>query len=208
MSKKSEDIRKAELERKKRDLWKCYNPTNQNMVVVLNKKISPEEWTIKAKTEEIVPWYVLEMYRDKMKERIVYAKSDKKVIEENERRLEKGFNPMNVHTEQFRYESRILKSMLGKIDELDKILIVGLYKEYGVGDKDAPEGDKGQIAQTMEVEDEVSIALGDAPRKPVEQPVKEVPKIEVEVVGDGDVEATVHDQVKKPTKKKGKIDNN
>ena len=207
MSKKSEDIQRAELERKKRDLWRVYNPTNQNMIVVLNKKISPEEWTIKAKTVEIVPWYVALMYRSKMKDRIAYAKSDKKVMEENERRLAQGFNPMNVHTEQFRYESRILKTMLGKVDALDKILIVGLYKEYGVGDDSVSEPeDKRQMIQDMEVEDEVSTLLGDAPKKKPVKAVKVPPQAE-EPAGGVPGKLATPAKVKKEKTKKDKNDN-
>ena len=96
--------------------------------------------------------------------------------------------------------------MLGKMDKLDKILIVGLYKEYGVGDKTAPVEDKEQIAKTLEVEDEVSSVLGDAPKEKV---VSDPPTIDIKVKGKENLDVKVHDQVKKPelpkpTKKKGK----
>ncbi len=137
-TRKSADILRAELERKKRDLYTVYNPTNQDQKVLLNAAISPEIWTIKAKDEAIVPWYVAEKYFEEMSQKIITTKSDRAVIEENEKRMAKGFPKMDLHTEQFRFEGRNLKNMMGKRDQIVAILNRGLYQEYGVtGDKDA-----------------------------------------------------------------------
>ncbi len=164
MSKKAEDIQRAELERKKRDLYKVFNPTDQDFKVILNKKINPEEWTIRSKKEAIVPWYVAFMYGNKMSDKIIYAKSDGAVIAENEKRLKKGFGAMDLHTEQFRFESKILKNMMGKKKELFKILIVGLHKEYGIGEE-GTEPDEKQIALNMQTDQSVDDVLTGRRRK-------------------------------------------
>ncbi len=134
--KKTEDIQRAEAERRSKDLWKAYNPTNEDMEVGLNLRISPEYWTFKAKEETIVPFYVLEMYCSKMIDKIIFTKADMAVLAENEKRLGRGFNKMDVHTEQMRFESPLVKKMIGKKDQLMKILVRGLYKEYGIKDED------------------------------------------------------------------------
>ncbi len=133
ISRKSQDIQKAELERKSRDLYTAYNPTNTDQQVVLNAKISPEVWTIPAKSEAVVPNYVLIKYKEEMTDKIIVSKSDKMVIEENEKRQEKGFAKMDLHTEQFRFESRNLKNLMSKREKILAILDRGLYKEYGIG---------------------------------------------------------------------------
>ena len=156
---KTEDIRRAEAERKSKDLWTVFNPTNQDMEVLLNVRVSPERWTIPANKEEIVPAYVADMYADKMSDQIIYNKSDKAVIEENEKRLAKGFNKMDIHTEQARFESRNLKTMMSKRDKLRAILIVGLYKEYGVGDG-TEAFDKEFQRQNLKTDSSVDSALG------------------------------------------------
>lgn len=157
-TKKAEEAQRAELERKKRDLYKVFNPTNQDMKIVLNKKINPEEWTIRAKKEEIVPWYVADKFAKKMAAKIIYAKSDGAVIAENKKRIEKGFASMDLHTEQFRFESKIIKGMQVKKQNLYKILIIGLHKEYGIGEK-GEEADAKQVALNMEVDQSVDDVL-------------------------------------------------
>ena len=159
MTKKAEQIQKAELERKKRDLYKVYNPTDQDMKVVLNKKINPEEWTVQAKKETIVPWYVAYKYANKMADKIIYAKSDGAIVAENKKRMEKGFASMDLHTEQFRFESKIIKNMMVKKQDLFKILIIGLHKEYGIGEKGS-EPDEKQTALNMQVDQSVDDVLG------------------------------------------------
>lgn len=137
-TRKSADIQRAELERKKRDLYTVYNPTNQDQKVVLNAAISPEVWTIKAKDEAIVPLYVAVKYFEEMSQKIITIKSDKAVIEENEKRMAKGFPKMDLHTEQFRFEGRNLKNMMSKREQIVAILNRGLYQEYGVaGEKES-----------------------------------------------------------------------
>lgn len=132
-SRKSSDIRRAELERKSRNLYEVFNPTNQDHQVILNAAVSPEVWTIPSKSTSVVPWYVAEKYFEEMTQKIITAKSDKAIIEENEKRRAKGFPNMDLHTEQFRFENRNLKNMMGKREQIVKILNRGLYREYGVG---------------------------------------------------------------------------
>ena len=176
---KSEDVRRAEAERKSKDLWTVFNPTNQDMDVVLNIRVSPEKWTIPANKEEIVPRYVADMYAEKMGDLIIYTKSDKKVIEENEKRLAKGFNKMDIHTEQARLESRNLKTMMGKRDQLRAILIVGLYKEYGVGDG-TEAFDKEFERQNLKVDSSVDDALGTTSPDVPADPPPSTPAVEPE----------------------------
>lgn len=131
-TRRSADILQAELERKKRDLYRVYNPTNQDFQVIFNAAISPEVWTIEAKQEAIVPNYVRIKYLEEMTDKIIINKSDKLVLEENEKREARGFSKMDLHTEQFRLESKNLKILMGKRDQITKVLDRGLYKEYGV----------------------------------------------------------------------------
>jgi|SRR3990167_2929514 len=137
-SRRSRDIQQAELERRKRDLYKVFNPTNQDHQVTLNAAISPEVWVIKSKEEAIVPNYVRVKYFVEMTDKIIYSKSDKAVIAENEKRMSKGFDKMNLHTEQMRFESRNLKNLMGKREKIVAVLDRGLYKEYGIGDTVTP----------------------------------------------------------------------
>ena len=161
MTKRSEDIVKAELERKSRDLYKVFNPTNQDFIVELNKAVSRELWTIHANTEEIVPMYVAVKYAEEMGDKIIYDKSDSAVIEENDKRLAKGFNKMDVHTEQARFESQRLKSMMSKRDKLQAVLIKGLYKEYGLPSETPQNPDRSNF----EVDSSVDTLLG-VPSRP------------------------------------------
>lgn len=149
-SRKSADIQKAELERKSRNLYKIFNPTNQTHQIVLNAAISPEVWTCEAKSEAVVPWYVAEKYFDEMTTKIITAKSDKAIISENEKRRERGFPAMDLHTEQFRFESRNLKTMMGKREQIVKILNRGLYKEYGIGGEEIQQIDKRDRKATFD----------------------------------------------------------
>jgi len=149
-TRKSADIQRAELERKKRDLYRVYNPTNQDQQVVLNAAVSPEIWTIKAKEEAIVPLYVAVKYFEEMSQKIITIKSDKAVIEENEKRTDKGFSKMDLHTEQPRFESRNLKNMMSKRDQIVAILNRGLYQEYGVGGNKEKVEDKKYVKDTFD----------------------------------------------------------
>ena len=181
-AKKSSDIRKAELERKSRNLYTVFNPTNQDHQVILNARVSPEVWTIEAKKESVVPWYVAEKYFDEMTQKIITSKSDKAIIKENEKREEKGFPAMNLHTEQLRFENRNLKTMMGKRERIVKILNRGLYKEYGIGE-DGKKIDKREQKATFDPgvdasdpqESDVPTKEVSEPPKPTE-PVKSKPK--------------------------------
>ncbi len=196
-TKKAEDVLRAELERKKRDLYKVFNPTNQDMKIVLNKKINPEEWTIRAKKVEIVPWYVANRYAHRIADKIIYAKADGAVIKENQKRMKKGFASMDLHTEQFRFESKILKGLQGKKKDLFKILIVGLHKEYGIGEK-GEEPDAKQTALNMQVDQTVDDVLsGKRMETDTEKQKKSIKKIKK-------TEANKPKKVKKKVKK-GKI---
>ena len=171
-AKKSNDIRRAELERKSRDLWKIYNPTNQAFQIALNIRVSPEIWTIEAKSEAVVPSYVKEKYFQEMADKIITSKSDKAVIEENEKRREKGFAAMDLHTEQFRFESRNLKNMMSKRDQIVTILNRGLYQEYGISGGNNATSD---IKRENKKDFEPGIDVGGQPisNQPMTPPVKE-----------------------------------
>lgn len=176
--KKSQDIIKAELERVSKNLWKVYNPTNQDFQVVLNAKVSPEVWTIPAKDEAIVPWYVAEKYFEEMSQKIITIKSDRAVIEENEKRRTKGFPGMDLHTEQFRFESRNLKVMMSKKEKIIEILNKGLYQEYGVDKTNQVVIDKRENKENFDPGLDLETSGAGMPNipikeeSPVESPVK------------------------------------
>ena len=152
-AKRNADIQRVELERKSRDLYKVFNPTNQPYEVILNAKISPEVWTIPAKErdrngEAIVPNYVRIKYLEEMSQKIITVKSDRAIIEENEKRLQRGFPKMDLHTEQPRLENRNLKSLMGKREQIVRILDGGLVKEYGLrGQTQQPTDRKQHISE-------------------------------------------------------------
>lgn len=187
--KKSQDIQQAELERKKRDLYRVFNPTNQDYQVVLNLKVMPEVWTIKTKSEEIVPAYAADKYFDEMADKIISNKSDKAVLEENEKREAKGFPKLNLHTEQPRFEGRIYKNLTAKKIKIIAILNRGLYQEYGVGEKKVQEIDKKDQRDSFEsgvsLAEEPTVSPPVAPKpmvspdtgadKPSEKPTADIP---------------------------------
>jgi len=122
----------AELERKKQNLHTVYNPTDTDYKIVLNAAVSPEVWTIKAHSEEIVPEYVVKKYLKEMSQLLIVSQSDDKVKRENERRANAGLQPMNLYDEQFRFESRSLKLTEDQTVKMMAQLYRGLYKEYGL----------------------------------------------------------------------------
>jgi len=152
-TRKSEDIVRAEPERKSRDLYKIFNPTNQDFEVMLNVKISPEVWTVPAKEGErygelTVPMYVAEKYFEEMSQKIITAKSDRAVIDENDKREAKGLDKMDLHTAQPRFENRNLLGLTSKRDQIVKILNGGLVKEYGLGSQAPQQVDRREkVAQ-------------------------------------------------------------
>ena len=170
---KSQDIDKAERERKKRDSYTVFNPTNQDFQVVLNAAISPEVWTIKAKEEAIVPAYVADKYFEEMSQKIITSKSDNAVIEENEKRVQKGFPKMDLYTEQPRFEGRNLKNLMGKRERIIAILNRGLYQEYGIGKQEVTQIDKRDQRKSFDpgvsIEESQPAAMPasqDAPQRP------------------------------------------
>jgi len=150
-TRKSADILKAELERKSKDLYKVYNPTNQPFQVILNAKISPEVWTVEAKGEAVVPAYVKEKYFEEMTQRIITAKSDKAIIDENEKRESKGLEKLSLHKDQPRIEQRMLKTLFSKKDQIIKVLDRGLYKEYGLGAGTPKQGISREDVQKLDI---------------------------------------------------------
>jgi len=128
----SSNPKHAELERRKQNLHKVYNPTNQDHKIVFNAAVSPEVWTIKAMSEEIVPEFVCTKYLKEMSNLIIYSQSDEKIKSENDRRTSIGLQPMNLYDEQFRFESRSLKITEDQYVKMMAQLYRGLYKEYGV----------------------------------------------------------------------------
>lgn len=185
-TKRTEDIVRAELERKSRDLYKIFNPTNQDFEVMLNIKISPEVWTVPAKEgsqygELIAPWYVADKYFEEMSQKIITAKSDRAVVDENDKREAKGLDKMDLHTAQPRFENRNLLSLTSKRDQVIKILNGGLVKEYGIGSQVPQQADRREKVAQFDPGD----VLGDnpplkeestpeAPIMPLNQPVEDI----------------------------------
>ena len=168
------DAQRAELERQSRDLYKVFNPTNQPFEVKLNMKINPEVWTIPEKQGDIygeltVPKYVRDKYLEEMSQRIITIKTDRLVVAENEKRQGKGFDKMNLHTEQAQFESRNLKTLMSKSDEIVNILDGGLVKEYGLSSSTTPHIDTRQAKEEFEIAPEV---LGETPKQPLNQQPK------------------------------------
>ncbi len=150
---KAHQLREAEALRVSRDLYTVLNPTQNDIMVSLNIKVSPEEWTIPGAAngkpgEAIVPNYVRIKYVEETLQKIIYIKNDELVKKENQKRADRGQDSMDLHTTQARFESRNLKNLSGKQKELVKLLDGGLYKEYGVSDS---KGDKVPVQITPEM---------------------------------------------------------
>ena len=122
----------AELERRKHNLHKVYNPTDTDFKIVFNKAVAPEVWTVKANSEEILPEFVCKKYLRDMSNLIIFSKSDEKVKAENERRVKGGLQPMNLYSEQLMFESRNLKITEDQYVQMMGQLYRGLYQEYGI----------------------------------------------------------------------------
>jgi len=122
----------AEIERRKHNLHKIFNPTDTDHKVKFNMAVSPEIWTVKAHSEEIVPEYVCIKYLKEMSDLIIFTQSDEKTKKENDRRMSAGLQPMNLYDEQFRFESRSLKITEDQYVQMMAQLYRGLYKEYGI----------------------------------------------------------------------------
>lgn len=187
--KKAAEALRAEMERRSKDSFKVYNPTNQDYQVVLNAAISPEIWTVESHGEAIVPRYVREKYFEEMVKKIITARSDKAIIEENEKRMKAGFPKLDLHTEQYRLESRNLKIMQSKEDKILKILDRGLYKEYGVEKTGTHKIDDRDARANFKIDSAVDEVLGVAPIVPqVATPiVADAPVVENPPVGTGTV---------------------
>mgnify|MGYP001577637456 CR=1 FL=1 len=191
-ARKSQDIVKAELERRSRNLYKVYNPTNQPHQVTLNARISPEIWTIPAKEEIIVPWYVAEKYFLEMTQKIITIKSDRAIIEENDKRRSKGFPAMDLHTEQPRFEGRMIKGLEGKRKAIVAVLNRGLYQEYGVGGDKTPTIDRRTEKATFDAGIDVeSPNVSTTPQEPPKIESDEIEDVKSQILDDsGDVPQT------------------
>lgn len=129
---KAQEIFQAERERRKNNLHKVYNPTDKDFKVVFNATVSPEVWTIKAHSEEIVPEFVARKYIKDMFNLITTSKVDELTRIENERREKAGIQKMNDYDERFRFESRNSKLTEEQTKTIMRQLYKGLYKEYGI----------------------------------------------------------------------------
>ena len=202
----------AELERKSRNLHKVYNPTDTDYKVVLNAAVSPEVWTIKAHSEEIVPEYVVKKYLKEMSQLLIVTQSDDKIKQENTRRANAGLQPMNLYDEQFRFESRSLKLTEDQTVKMMAQLYRGLYKEYGLdatpeisplmkpSSKPTFESAINKIF-SGEYEKEEEISMPNTPPKPPETTIPEAP-VELEVQPQkSSMKAKMDEEIRKVSKK-------
>jgi hypothetical protein len=122
----------AELERRKHNLHRVYNPTNKDFKIVFNAAVAPETWIIRSHQEEVVPEYVCKKYLKNMSDNIIFTQSKERIDTENEKREKSGMHKMNLYEEQPMFESRTLKISEDQYVKMMAQLYRGLEKEYGL----------------------------------------------------------------------------
>ena len=143
-----------EAERKANDLLRVYNPTDQDYVVEWDRRDGVKRFRVRSKQEEVLVRYIAEKYIHEMYSKIITEKSDKSIIVENQRRIERGMSKMDLWKEQPDFESRFYLPDQKQIDEIIALLYIGVEREYGI-DAEMPEepaavDDKSLFDKTLE----------------------------------------------------------
>lgn len=124
-----------EMERRKNDVLRVYNPTDQDYLVVYDRANGAKRFRVPAKGEASLVRYIAGRYIKQMFEKIVTEKQDAAVLKENERRAERGADAMNRHKEQLAFESNALNQIIKEdAQKLVATLYVGLESEFGIDD--------------------------------------------------------------------------
>jgi hypothetical protein len=121
-----------EMERRANDLIRVYNPTDQDYVVKWDKKNGTKLFRVPKKSETVLVRYIAEKYIHEMYDILLTSKADMAVINENERRIEKGLAEMNKFNEQFRFESKFYVVSEEDARKVIATLYVGIEREFGV----------------------------------------------------------------------------
>lgn len=122
-----------EQERRKNDIIRVYNPTNNDFVVKYDMAHGVKRFRVAAKSEAPLVRYIAERYIQQMFEKIVADKVTEKINEENEKRSQRGAEMMNRYKEQLSFESNAYNTVLKEeARKLISILYVGLESEFGI----------------------------------------------------------------------------
>jgi hypothetical protein len=169
-----------EMERRTNDLLRVYNPIEKDFVVKWDKKNGTKLFRVPAKTESVHIRYIAEKYVREMYQQIITERTDKAVIEENERRVAKGFAEMLKYKEQQPFESRFYNPTDEDAKKIISILYVGIENEFGV-DREAPPDESGvreekpvfnRALESVMEEKKTSVPT---PQEPTTPPLTEVP---------------------------------
>ncbi len=153
-----------ELERRANDLLRVYNPTNEDYIVVWDKKSGGKVFRVRAKQEEVLFRYIAEKYIREMFQKMINDEVDKAVIKANEDRVAKGMAEMTKYAEQYRFESPLLQPTSDKARKMIAILYVGVDREYGI------DNEMGEEEQTPQDKPVFESALEDIQKQKVSTP--------------------------------------
>lgn len=121
-----------ELERRANDLLRVYNPTDEDYIVIWDKKSGGKVFRVRAKQEEVLFRYIAEKYIREMFQKLINEEVEKAVLKANEERIAKGMAEMTKYAEQYRFESPLINPTSDKAKRIISILYVGVDREYGV----------------------------------------------------------------------------
>ena len=94
-----------ELERRSNDLLRIYNPLEEDYVIEWDKKEGVKLFRAELKQESVFIRYIAEKYIREVFNKIITEKADKAVLEENQRRIDKGMATMEKWKDQLAFES-------------------------------------------------------------------------------------------------------
>jgi len=121
-----------EMERRANDILRVFNPTDKDYVVEWDRKNGTKLFRVPAKSEASLLRYIAEKYIHEMFSRITTEKIDQSVINENKRRIDKGFPVMTRWQEQLQFEGSISNVTPDDARKIIAVLYVGLDQEYGI----------------------------------------------------------------------------
>lgn len=117
---------------------RVYNPLDEDYVVVWDRAHGAKRFRVPAKEERPLVRYIALKFVKELFEKIVNDKVTAKVIEENQKRAERGAEAMSHHREEFRFESvAFSKVMQDEAQSILATLYVGIESEFGIDNEPA-----------------------------------------------------------------------
>lgn len=121
-----------EMERRSNDLLRVYNPTDTDYVTQWDRKNGAKLFRVPKKEETVLVRYIAEKYIREMYMKIVTDKTDQAVLEENEKRINKGMAEMTKWKDQSIFDSKFYNPTDDEARRIIATLYVGVESEFGV----------------------------------------------------------------------------